>query len=610
MRAQVMGAPRATATPTRTSWLAPVVAVAIILLGALLRLGLIVQGWPGTDSDDATMGLMARHILYQRELPIFFWGQAYMGSIEAYLAALLFAVFGPSLVMLKAALILLYAAFEGAMYALLARAFSRRWALAGVLLLSLGSDDMLYHQLNAYGGYLETLLGGALLIALTAALVRRAGKTRPGRGELVGYGAWGLTAGLALYSDPLVAPFVALSALALVACCWRRVRGQLGMVALVALLLGLSPWAIYIATAPTLDVAKSFLRKAPSRQEVSPSATATGPSPLELAADHVLGVALISVPNNTGATTFCPMTPAEAWPPSRWSEHARSCMPLRAVWGVAVLALLGLALTLEVRTLRRQWRRNPDRWTEDERAGIARTLARTLALAAPTVTVVLFAMSSASATAPWEYSRYIITLLIALPVMCASLGERVHIPRLAPLHPRTGKGLGDEDLPLPATERGGNPGAGSRPARQSFGRLVAAALPAFFAVVLTIGVIGAYRAVPEQQARNQRQADLVRYLVAAGETRVYSEFWTCYRMAFQSDERVVCSVLTPLLAQAPNRYPPYDTMVRATPDAAYVFPLRTAQTVAFLALAKERGWRLNTTTIDDEFIVIHVGSRP
>jgi hypothetical protein len=45
------------------------------------------------NADEAIVALMARHIL-QGERPIFFYGQAYMGSLDAYLVALGFLLFG------------------------------------------------------------------------------------------------------------------------------------------------------------------------------------------------------------------------------------------------------------------------------------------------------------------------------------------------------------------------------------------------------------------------------------------------------------------------------------------------------------------------------------
>src|SRR5262249_30710658 len=149
----------------------PLAAAGIILVAAAVRVGLLAAGWPGTDSDDATMGLMAKHILTRGEHPIFFYGQSYMGTIEAYLGALMFALFGVSQLAVKCGLVVLYAGFMAVMYALLAQLFDRRWALVGLMLLAFGADDMLYHQLEAYGGYLETLFFGAVLLVLATWLV-------------------------------------------------------------------------------------------------------------------------------------------------------------------------------------------------------------------------------------------------------------------------------------------------------------------------------------------------------------------------------------------------------------------------------------------------------
>src|SRR6266851_2035799 len=47
------------------------------------------------NADEAIVGLMARHIL-QGERPVFFYGQAYLGSLDAWLVAGAFAIFGES----------------------------------------------------------------------------------------------------------------------------------------------------------------------------------------------------------------------------------------------------------------------------------------------------------------------------------------------------------------------------------------------------------------------------------------------------------------------------------------------------------------------------------
>src|SRR2546425_3067027 len=73
-----------------------IAAFVILLFAVAIRVILVAQGWPVTNSDEATIGLMGLHILHHGELPIFFYGQNYMGALQAYLGAGFFALFGSS----------------------------------------------------------------------------------------------------------------------------------------------------------------------------------------------------------------------------------------------------------------------------------------------------------------------------------------------------------------------------------------------------------------------------------------------------------------------------------------------------------------------------------
>ena len=56
------------------------------------------------DSDEAVFGLMAKHLAEGRAFPLFMYGQNYILAVEAWLAAPLFFLFGPSVAALKAPL--------------------------------------------------------------------------------------------------------------------------------------------------------------------------------------------------------------------------------------------------------------------------------------------------------------------------------------------------------------------------------------------------------------------------------------------------------------------------------------------------------------------------
>src|SRR5579872_2406984 len=93
------------------------IAAGILIAAAVcLRLSLVHLGWPDLNSDEGTMGLMARHIIHNGEHPIYFYGQAYMGALEAYLGAALFPLFGATSTGLRLGLVALFALFLVSMY--------------------------------------------------------------------------------------------------------------------------------------------------------------------------------------------------------------------------------------------------------------------------------------------------------------------------------------------------------------------------------------------------------------------------------------------------------------------------------------------------------------
>ena len=77
------------------------------------------------DSDQAVFGLMAKHLAELRAFPLFMYGQSYILGVEAWLAAPLFALFGPSATLLKLPLL----AMNAVIVVLLLRIFEREAGL-------------------------------------------------------------------------------------------------------------------------------------------------------------------------------------------------------------------------------------------------------------------------------------------------------------------------------------------------------------------------------------------------------------------------------------------------------------------------------------------------
>src|SRR3979411_3188187 len=72
-----------------------------ILFGLAVRLAIIASPLGEIDGDEAVVGLMARHIAFLGDRPVFYYGQPYLGSLEAFSAAPLFRVFNSSTLLLK-----------------------------------------------------------------------------------------------------------------------------------------------------------------------------------------------------------------------------------------------------------------------------------------------------------------------------------------------------------------------------------------------------------------------------------------------------------------------------------------------------------------------------
>jgi hypothetical protein len=224
---------------------------ALLGLAALLRLALAALGWPEDNSDEATIGLAALHIVRDHAHPAYFYGQDYMGTLEAYLGAAAFRAAGVSTLALRLGVIALITAALGMLYLLAATLYDRRVALRTTGLLALGSPAMLYNQVIAVGGYAETLLFGTLCLLLSVRLALASGQGSRGRlpaHSAAMLGAWGLSAGLGLWSHLLILPFVAASASLLALYCRRM--GLWGLSWLLAgLLVGGAPMLLHDATA-------------------------------------------------------------------------------------------------------------------------------------------------------------------------------------------------------------------------------------------------------------------------------------------------------------------------------------------------------------------------
>jgi hypothetical protein len=173
---------------------------AALVVGLALRLAVIASPLGEIDGDEAVVGLMARHIAFLGERPVFYWGQPYLGSLEAFTAAPFFRVFDSSTPLLK----LIPTAYSLGFLALSAilarRLFGVPAALATAAYLALPPAMWAVWSTKARGGYAELLFLGQAVLLTTVALA----ESRDRRLALL----WGILAGLALWTHLLAVVFL------------------------------------------------------------------------------------------------------------------------------------------------------------------------------------------------------------------------------------------------------------------------------------------------------------------------------------------------------------------------------------------------------------------
>ena len=213
----------------------PLVAVAVVI-GALERWWVASHTLGTLTSDGSVVGLMALQLLHHGQLPTYFWGQSYGGSIEAVGSAAVFLVAGHGTSQLLAA-----SALSSALAALALWRAGRRFvgdpaALLGALAFWIWPASVMLRSLKPGGSY---MLGLALVLCGVGALAR----LHDGEDGLWVRVAAGLWCGLAFWatatSIQLLVPALLWSAPAL----WRLGR-RFGAV-VVGGLVGASPAIAY-----------------------------------------------------------------------------------------------------------------------------------------------------------------------------------------------------------------------------------------------------------------------------------------------------------------------------------------------------------------------------
>ncbi|MFI5272108.1 MAG: hypothetical protein ACHQ4H_03635 [Ktedonobacterales bacterium] len=179
------------------------------MIAVVARVFLVIRTHAMIDGDEALLGIQAERIL-RGQYPTYFYAQPYMGSLEAYFAAALFRVFGPSSWALRAVPVVLSLALVYLTWRL-ARALLPAGAPATPLLAGLAAlvaaAPPLYDavaELRTWGGQIEVYV---VIVALLLCAVELADRLRAGARTFELARRWavlGFFAGLGIWINPLI----------------------------------------------------------------------------------------------------------------------------------------------------------------------------------------------------------------------------------------------------------------------------------------------------------------------------------------------------------------------------------------------------------------------
>lgn len=186
------------------------------------------------DSDEAVVGLMARHIL-NGQFTTFFWRQGYGGSQEALLAAPGFLVFGSGWLTLRIVPIALSAVAALVLWRAGRRTIGEPAAGVAAAMFWIFPPFVIYKLTHEWGFYSSGVLYCGLLILLALRVVERPDRLR--------VGLFGLVLGLAFWETEQIVPVAAPLVLWTV---WKQRQCLRRLwIAVPAALLGALPWLVW-----------------------------------------------------------------------------------------------------------------------------------------------------------------------------------------------------------------------------------------------------------------------------------------------------------------------------------------------------------------------------
>jgi hypothetical protein len=475
-------------------------------------------------------------------------------------------------------------------YARFTRAvFTREVAFVTLLLLVAGPSSALGAELHVGSGEHDTLLLGALILWLVTLRLRGRGDLRA---QLALDAGVGLVVGVALWCDFLILPFALAATLALTTrAMWRvyasrerafRIRlGAEAGVAVAFFLVGLAPLLMANIGSGGATFHEVFVTANDPSGQLPPLLPGLAGSAQALYL-QIAATLLVGLPHVMGKTVVC--GPCAIWPlPTDgistgvviWTAVVSLAYTLFAVlcWTLTALPLAHDVL----RDLRRDLRRaqaarrrgagaraplSAARGTYD-----ARWWGRAMLALGALGTVAQYALSRAPYSHPISSSRYLVGLFLCMPLVAAPLVAGLQAGRrwAATVRPESRPELRQHPHWPPLSA-------------------IAASVLLVTLIALNIGGWRGVLAASNDRAAfgqptGQQHAVLISYLQEQQITRFYTDYWTCYKVVFATDQQVSCAVFNDnsVFDHGRTRINAMSALVAATPHAPYVFDMTSAQ---------------------------------
>lgn len=498
------------------------------------------------EADESVVGLMALYIQAGQHFA-FYWGQAYLGSLEAYLVAAAFVLAGPSNLVLKVVPGLSYLTFVLLLFFGARRDLGDRVALLSALYLAVPPSFLAIWSLKARGGYMELLALGQALIFLAPWMAR------PGASLVWKIGLAGLLCGLLLWTHVLGLVYMLPVGFYLLLRLGRRLQGLPLIAGLLGALLGLAPALAY---------------NLQSDWQTFGSLSGDGLT-LQTIQDNLHSLANIGLPvmAGLGQATSSPPLFAESW--EQWPAN----------WPWAPPLLLGLAAAALLPSFPALLAASRGRAAEGQ--ATAYFCLWVILLTPPLVSLGRFGELVAE-------PRYALPLYSATPVFAFALVRLADSLAGSVKVAWSAKALTTNSVRAGAIVRNAPRLVGTHSSSRALFLAVFAALMLALNCYSLLTADARY-SLPTNAAGSTEanRAELLSYLASRGIAEIYTDYWLAYPLMFESREAVQASVIS----GGYNRFAPHAHAVATSDRPAFVFIWSLDEEAAFIRRLEALGGR-------------------